>query len=102
MPSPYSDELVDIGSQAMEQLTLRHQAREQALSVSREVIRLLSQRHSGRTPGPVRRSPPGDLPGDPAPERKQSGSGKRTRKFISLVFWPMPGKSLARLTLPWR
>ena len=39
MPSPYSDELVDIGSQAMEQLTLRHQAREQALSVSREVIR---------------------------------------------------------------
>ena len=39
MPSPYSDDLVDIGSQAIEQLTLRNRAREQALSASREVIR---------------------------------------------------------------
>ena len=39
MPSPYSDDLVDIGSQAIEQLTIRNSAREQALSASREVIR---------------------------------------------------------------
>ena len=39
MPSPYSDDLVDIGSHAIEQLTLRNRAREQALSASREVIR---------------------------------------------------------------
>ena len=39
MPSPYSDDLVDIGSQAIEQLTLRNRAREQALSASREVVR---------------------------------------------------------------
>lgn len=39
MPSIYSDDLIDIGSQAIEQLTLRNKAREQALSVSREVIR---------------------------------------------------------------
>jgi translin len=39
MPSAYSDDLVDIGAQAIEQLTLRNRAREQALSASREVIR---------------------------------------------------------------
>jgi translin len=39
MPSPYSDQLSLIGAQAIEQLTSRHQAREQALSISREVIR---------------------------------------------------------------
>ena len=39
MPSPYSDDLVDIGYQAIEQLTLRNRAREQALAASREVIR---------------------------------------------------------------
>ena len=39
MPSNYSDELSRIASEAIEALTLRHQAREQALAVSREVIR---------------------------------------------------------------
>ena len=39
MSSPYSDDLVDIGSRAIEQLTLRNRARERALSASREVIR---------------------------------------------------------------
>ena len=39
MSSIYSDDLADIGSRAIEQLTLRNKAREQALSVSREVIR---------------------------------------------------------------
>ena len=39
MPSIYSDDLADIGSRAIDQLTVRNQAREQALSVSREVIR---------------------------------------------------------------
>ena len=39
MPSKYNDALTDIGNQAIEQLTTRNQAREQALSVSREVIR---------------------------------------------------------------
>ncbi len=39
MSSPYSDDLVDIGSQAIEQFTLRNGAREKALSASREVIR---------------------------------------------------------------
>ena len=39
MPSPYSDDLVDIGSQAIDQLTIRNRAREKALSASREVIR---------------------------------------------------------------
>jgi len=39
MPSRYSDALTTLGAQAMEQLTARHQAREQALAVSREVIR---------------------------------------------------------------
>lgn len=39
MPSTYSDDLVEIGSQAIEQLTLRNRAREQALGASREVIR---------------------------------------------------------------
>jgi translin len=39
MPSPYSDDLADIGSQAIEQLTVRNRAREQALAISREVIR---------------------------------------------------------------
>ena len=39
MPSSYSDDLVEIGSQAIEQLTIRNSAREQALSASREVIR---------------------------------------------------------------
>ena len=39
MPSIYSDDLADIGSRAIEQLTVRNKAREQALSVSREVIR---------------------------------------------------------------
>ena len=39
MPSNYSEELSRIASEAIEALTLRHQAREQALAVSREVIR---------------------------------------------------------------
>lgn len=39
MPSRYSDALAALGAQAIEQLTTRHQAREQALAVSREVIR---------------------------------------------------------------
>ena len=39
MPSIYSDDLADIGSRAIDQLTVRNQARERALSVSREVIR---------------------------------------------------------------
>ncbi len=39
MPSRYSDELADIGRQAIEQLTVRNRAREQALTISRVVIR---------------------------------------------------------------
>lgn len=39
MPSPYSDDLADIGSQAIEQLTVRNLARERAFAISREVIR---------------------------------------------------------------
>ena len=39
MPSVYSDDLADIGARAIDQLTVRNQAREQALSVSRAVIR---------------------------------------------------------------
>ncbi len=39
MPSHYSDVLSAIAAQAIEQLSIRNQAREQALSVSREVIR---------------------------------------------------------------
>ena len=39
MPSTYGDDLAEIGSQAIEQLTLRNQAREKALSASRQVIR---------------------------------------------------------------
>ena len=39
MPSPYSAQLSQIAAQAIDQLNSRHQAREQALAVSREVIR---------------------------------------------------------------
>ncbi len=39
MPSNYSEDLSRIAAQAIEALTRRHQAREQALAVSREVIR---------------------------------------------------------------
>ncbi|MDE2939732.1 MAG: haloacid dehalogenase [Chloroflexota bacterium] len=39
MPSNYSEDLSRIATEAIEALTLRHQAREQALAVSREVIR---------------------------------------------------------------
>ena len=39
MPSAYSDDLAEIGSQAIEQLTLRNRARERALAASRQVIR---------------------------------------------------------------
>ena len=39
MASKYSDDLSDIGARAIEQLTVRNKAREQALPVSREVIR---------------------------------------------------------------
>ena len=39
MPSEYSDDLTKIATQAIEQLTIRNRAREQALSASREVIR---------------------------------------------------------------
>jgi translin len=39
MPSRYNDDLTDIASQAIEQLSIRNRAREQALAVSREVIR---------------------------------------------------------------
>ena len=39
MPSRYSDQFSDIGAQAIERLTLRNRAREQALTISREVIR---------------------------------------------------------------
>jgi len=39
MPSKYNDALADIANQAIEQLTMRNQAREHALAVSREVIR---------------------------------------------------------------
>ena len=39
MASKYSSDLTDIGSRAIEQLTVRNRAREQALPVSREVIR---------------------------------------------------------------
>lgn len=39
MPSKYSHALADIANQAIEQLTMRNQAREHALAVSREVIR---------------------------------------------------------------
>lgn len=40
MPSRYSPHLTTIGTKAMEQLTARNQARERALAISREVIRL--------------------------------------------------------------
>lgn len=40
MPSDYNSDLSDIGAKAIERLTVRHQAREQALAISREVIRL--------------------------------------------------------------
>ena len=39
MPSPYSAQLSQIAAQAIDQLNSRHQARERALAVSREVIR---------------------------------------------------------------
>ena len=39
MPSPYSAQLSQIAAQAIDQLSSRHQARERALAVSREVIR---------------------------------------------------------------
>ena len=39
MPSQYNDALSAIAAQAIDQLSIRNQAREQALSVSREVIR---------------------------------------------------------------
>jgi translin len=39
MPSAYNSDLSDIGTKAIEQLTKRHQAREEALAISREVIR---------------------------------------------------------------
>ena len=39
MPSPYSDQLSIIAAQAIDQLQSRHLAREQALAISREVIR---------------------------------------------------------------
>ncbi len=39
MPSNYSEHLSRIAAEAIDALTLRHQAREQALAVSREVIR---------------------------------------------------------------
>lgn len=39
MPSNYSEDLARIAAEAIEALTVRHQAREQALAVSREVIR---------------------------------------------------------------
>ena len=39
MPSRYSQDLTNIAAEATEQLTLRHRAREQALAISREVIR---------------------------------------------------------------
>ncbi len=39
MPSRYSDDLTDIGNRAIDQLTSRNKDREEALSVSREVIR---------------------------------------------------------------
>lgn len=39
MPSRYNQELTDIAAAASAALTVRHQAREQALGVSREVIR---------------------------------------------------------------
>jgi translin len=39
VPSRYSDDLAGIGVQAIEQLTIRNRAREQALTISREVIR---------------------------------------------------------------
>ena len=39
MPSPYSARLSQIAAQAIDQLNSRHRAREQALAVSREVIR---------------------------------------------------------------
>ena len=40
MPSPYSQDLSDICDLAIDQLTARNKAREQALAISREVIRL--------------------------------------------------------------
>lgn len=39
MPSRYNDHLSSLAGNAIEQLTLRHRAREQALAISREVIR---------------------------------------------------------------
>jgi translin len=39
MPSRYNNHLSSIAGHAIEQLTLRHQAREQGLAISREVIR---------------------------------------------------------------
>ena len=40
MPSKYNDTLSEIGQQAIEQLTDRNRDREQALAVSREVVRM--------------------------------------------------------------
>ena len=40
MPTPYSDDLADIAARAREHLELRNQAREQAIPISREVVRL--------------------------------------------------------------
>jgi translin len=39
-PSPYSDDLAEIAAQAIDRLSIRNHAREQALNISREVIRL--------------------------------------------------------------
>ena len=40
MPTPYSDDLADIAARAREHLELRNRAREQAIPISREVVRL--------------------------------------------------------------
>ncbi len=40
MPTPYSDDLADIAARAREHLEFRNQAREQAIPISREVVRL--------------------------------------------------------------
>ena len=102
MPTSYNADLSAIGASAIEEMTSRSRAREEALSISRQVIR-----YSANAIRAVHRGEFEEAQNliHQAGERLEETQGHAPRKppnILRRAFWRMPEKSIARPASPWR
>ena len=101
MPTSYNADLSAIGASAIEEMTTRSRAREEALSISRQVIR-----YSANAIRAVHRGEFEEARNlvHQAGERLEETKTMRheSPRYITPAFWRTPEKSTARPASPWR